>query len=338
MKKKVSQKISRAPAQRIAAQKAKSTDAREARIASHNGWPVITKTKAETDFSDLLDANPGLQVLIPYPFDGIDDNDFHRHLGMLIDGLEMLPKRPDHAFDFFFRAVDELSQMMTGKTKITDAVESLGPRVCGSLATHDAWKSFINLFSGKLPTPTARFMAQRVLDAYGVKKDPIRPRAERLFGEQRYKDFHQRFRGRFAVEDSKGLAGGANNAGVFLKHLVSQRAARPVGSGDQSYPTLDLADPSNIFDEPKALSAMMSLAAFTSRNERFHGSSLSPFRSSKASLSTYAGYYFEMLFVYTLAVGLMIELFDGCGDVDAWMINMNENIVKLDKLFGKWIK
>lgn len=335
---KVSQKDSRASEQRAAVQRGESISARKARIASHNGWPVIIKTKAETQFSKLLDGNPGLQVLTPYPFIAVNDKNFHRHIGMLIDGLEMLPERPDHAFDFFFRAVDELSQQITGKNKITDAVESLGPRVCGNLGAAESWKLFVNIFSEKLPLPTARFMAQRVLSAYVDRTDPVRPRAERLFGQQRYADIHQKFVGRFSGGEIAKLAEGANNAGVFLKHLVSRRTVRDVAARDDSYPSLDLTESKNIFDEPKALWAMMSLAAFTSRNERFHGSSLSPFRSSKASLSTYASYYFEMLFVYTLAVGLMIELFTGCGDVDAWMTNMNANISKLDKMFGKLTK
>lgn len=335
---KVSQKDFRASEQRAAAQRDKSIIARGARIASHNNWPVITRTKAEADFIKLLDQKPKFQVLTPYQFSAVDDKDFHRHIGMLIDGLEMLPMRPDHAFDFFFRAVDELSQQMTGKTKITDAVEALGPRVCGNLATKESWKSFINVFSKKLPLPTAKFMAQRVLSAYEDRTDPVRPRAERLLGKQRYGDFHQKFVGCHAGGGTKELAKGANNAGRFLKHLVSQRSVMNVANVETAYPSLDLTDPRNIFDEPKALWAMMSLAAFTSRNERFHGSSLSPFRSSKASLSTYASYYFEMLFLYTLAVGLMIELFDDCGDINTWKVNMHANIAKLDELFGSLIK
>lgn len=337
-KTKVSQKDSRGPTQRAADSRSKSIAARRARIASHNDWPSITATDAELKFKKLLDDNPEVRVLKPYGFKNIDDNDFHRHLGMLIDGLEMLPMRPDHAFDFFFRAADELSQLITKKTKITDAVEALGPHVCGSLASKETWRYFTNLFSENLPITTAKFMAQRILSAYGAPKDPVRPRAERLFSQNRYREIHQKFFGSRIEEGEEGLAKGANDAGIFLKHLVGKRTTIISARSDDSFPLLDLKNPKNIFDEPRALSTLMSLAAFTSRNERFHGSSLSPFRSSKASLKTYASYYFEMLFLYTLVVGLMIELFDDCGDVNSWKDDMDENIQRLQVIFGNSIK
>lgn len=192
-----SQKITRAHTQTAEAALEKSKQARAARIKSHNIWPRISKSQAELDFAKLIiDLAPSI-FLTPYPFVDTNDSktaDFHRHLGMLVDALEMLPERPDHAFDIAFRVLDELSQTITSKGNITDALGNLGAFVCNNLSSMESWKIVINTLCVNMPPVSGRYMAQRLLEAIPLEKDSLKNRAESILGSDFCVDFYKKYR------------------------------------------------------------------------------------------------------------------------------------------------
>lgn len=344
MKQQIDQKKERAPLQAANSAALKAKEARDTRIKSHNAWPLITVSHAEREFSELIDRlSPGL-FLSPYQFtDGNVSSDFHRHLGMLIDSLEMLPSRPDHAFDICFRIVDELSQQLTGKGTITDALSNLGSFVCNSRASKNVWGEVINQLCRAMPPVSGRYLAQRLLDAIPLAKDPLKSRATEILGIDLCTQLHKKYRENLVslpstVELEKETATANNRAGELLCHLFSLRTAREPTTEHSIYPKLDLSVSSNLLNEAKAMSCLISLLAYTARNERVHGSSLSPFRSSKASLTTYASYYFQFHLIYAVAVGLMIESFPGCGSPSDWKDNVTENLRKYAQTFGRYAR
>ncbi len=321
----------------------KAKEAREARLKAHNNWPRVQYSQAERDFDRMLDTLTPSIVVTPYPFlDGNADEGFHRHLGMLIDALEMLPTRPDHAFDVCFRSVDELAQQLTTKGTITDALNGLGSHVCNSLSSAQSWQVVIDQLSTTMPEVAGRYLAQRLLDALSVPTGSLRGRAISVLGQSVCDDLLAKYRRDLkltgvAEDDEKAVATANNRAGELLQLLVSLREPRSSAPASATnYPKLDLSKQQNLFDEAKALSVMLSLLAYNARNERVHGSSLSPFRSSKASLTTYASYYFQFHLIYAIAVGLMIECFAGCGTSSDWEENVRDNMKKYRSVFEKY--
>ncbi|KAF1007585.1 MAG: hypothetical protein GAK28_01540 [Luteibacter sp.] len=340
------QKLKRGPKQKASVEAEKATEAREIRLKAHNNWPRAQESQAERDFAQLLDKLAPSIVMTPYPFlNGNTEANFHRHLGMLIDALDMLPRRPDHAFDLCFRSLDELAQELTKKGTITDALNRLGSHVCHSLSSAQSWKNSIDKLSVNMPKVSGRYLAQRLLDVLDTQNDPLKNRAVTVLGGPFCNDFFKKYRtdlpsSRSPEEAEKILATANNRAGEFLSLLMSSRAPLNIPPGQETkyaaYERLDLSNPDNVFDQAKALSVMLSLLAYNARNERVHGSSLSPFRSSKASLTTYASYYFQFHLIYAIAVGLMIESFPGCGDSIRWNANVDENMGKYHSVFGPY--
>lgn len=331
----------KAQQQSLAEAQKKAQEARDIRIRSHNVWPVRTRSQAENDFSNLVEELTPTLFLVPFKFaNGNVTPDFHRHLGMLIDSMEMLPSRPDHAFDICFRVVDELSQNLTSCGTITDALSGLGTFVCHNLGSSATWKDVIQEISKNLPPVTGRYLAQRLLESFPLAKDPLKSRALGILGQKRYEQFFQKYRTDLPtstnpIETEHHVSTANNRAGEFLKLLISLRAPYP-NATHSAYSELDLSKPSLLFNHSDALNCMLSLLAYTARNERVHGSSLSPFRSSKASLTTYASYYFQFHLLYAISVGLMVESFPGCGASESWLENVKENFSKYALLFKRF--
>lgn len=330
-----------AQVQSLAAAQQKAREARDLRIKSHNVWPVHTPSQAEREFTKLVDELTPSLFLSPFQFSNEnEDPDFHRHLGMLIDSMEMLPSRPDHAFDVCFRVVDELAQKLTARGTITDALSGLGTFVCNNLSSSAVWKSAIDEIAQHLPPVAGRYLAQRLLESFPLPKDPLKSRAENILGKKRYEHFFQKYRtdqptSTDSSEAERLIATANNKAGEFLKLLVSLRTPYSK-SAHTTYSELDLSKPVALLNASEALNCMLSLLAYTARNERVHGSSLSPFRSSKASLTTYASYYFQFHLLYAVSVGLIIECFPGCGAIEDWRENVKANFTKYSQLFKRF--
>jgi hypothetical protein len=74
---------------------------------------------------------------------------------------------------------------------------------------------------------------------------------------------------------------------------------------------------------------------YTYRNERFHGSTFSPFKSSKAKLSTYGHAHYMFLWSYFLVN--LTKLFINHLGITATEIeqNMEINISSFEKLYGR---
>ena len=86
---------------------------------------------------------------------------------------------------------------------------------------------------------------------------------------------------------------------------------------------------------------LISLFLYTTRNERFHGSSFSPFFSSAASLRTYTHPYFAFLASYYLLLSLWLEkrpLVMGV-DLDGLIESLDDNLKMAFEIFGRhWNK
>ena len=72
---------------------------KELRISYNNNWPERSDFPIEAEFKAILkdhNDSPGLHVA---RLKSSDDTNFHIYLGFLLDALDMLPMRPDLAFE-----------------------------------------------------------------------------------------------------------------------------------------------------------------------------------------------------------------------------------------------
>lgn len=105
--------------------------------------------------------------------------------------------------------------------------------------------------------------------------------------------------------------------------------------------TLTLGDVSGFrLEATSRARILISLFLYTTRNERFHGSSFSPFISSAASLRTYTHPYFAFLASYYLLLSLWMERRPEVMSVDpdGLVGSLDDNLRMASEIFGRhWV-
>jgi hypothetical protein len=138
----------------------------------------------------------------------------------------------------------------------------------------------------------------------GTKNSQFAGRINDWIGQKRYAEFIKKF----SVDDNSNIVvlpdgNRLESACSFLRLYLSGIPGTKKRPG--ALETLDMTDTKNIPTLAKRLEFILSIWLFTMRNERAHGTALSPFRTSKASIERYESYYYSMLAAYILSLGAL---------------------------------
>lgn len=305
----------------------------EQRIELHNGWPKKVEFASELEFQKLLSKNGGLapfktaklaEVATP------TSAEYHRFVGSIIDGLDALPQRPDYLFDHCFRVIDAGAKLLTAKSKTTQAIqEAYLPIFSTNPAT---WTDIVRQLCDAMPKSSSDYIAKRLLDASvlrGTDPHAISTRAKKCLPVQ-FAEMTQRY-AYTGTTNGKSV----NDCGAYLRRLLKTNApATSKSASASSYPNLDLTVQGNLLSDGFKLRLLMSLFLFTMRNERQHGSSVSPFRTSMSSLARYASYYYAMICAYTVCLGVISAREPTAISAQDILINVNNNLNMFRSFFG----
>ncbi|MCM2564911.1 MULTISPECIES: hypothetical protein [Janthinobacterium] len=292
----------------------------KARVDKHNCWPTAMLFKAEQEFADLLVMKHHPQVFEPVHLQFSSDANFQVLVGHLIDGIECLPTRPDYLFDHCFRVIDKGATPLFSKGGKA-IVQGLGGKL--TLANQKGWNDILKLLADAMPFGSYKYVAKRICYAHvqpGIQNEFIRGRAKDFFGEVRYDEFMDKFAVPPPVAPQtvgaklKGKPKLSNPPPVdakkidlcasFLKLYISGSfGGKP--KNPATHTALDMTRVQNQPKDKKRIEFFLSLLLFTSRNERAHGSMLSPFRTSKADVERYERFYFSALVAYIFALGVI---------------------------------
>ena len=292
-----------------------------ARIEAHNQWPKITQFQGEEKFARQLSLNGGVAPFQPIPISTNDDHEYQRCVGHFLDALDQIPNRPDYAFDHFYRVIDKGGSALFPDQGNKGIAQGLGKK----FLAHNRllWESVIDSLCISMPLRTLEFLAKRVLAAEPLAPEPnkaLHNRAQNAFGQR----FHSAFIRKYTCNElGFPIADAANasrtDAAKLLKLYMSGKAGTRTKTGVD--PALDLTAPTNVPDHARRFEVMLSLLLFTIRNERAHGITISPFRTSKSSIDRYESYYYTMLLAYVVSLGVLefrfscvtpSDLLDGC--------------------------
>jgi hypothetical protein len=279
-------------------------DFKKERVRAHNEWPEKILFKAESMFKSKLDAFAEDQLFTGVQLGQSEDRDFQLCVSHLIDGLEFLPFRPDYLLDHSIKVIELAGKSLAPNNGIKGVTQRLG----GALLALDraGWEAIVDELTRAMPVYLYELMARRILQTATMPQTgPIKGlkvRAEHALGKVFYDAFIEKYtldpHGKIiatAAEDSKKVA--ANLLKLYMSGVKGTRV-RP------STPSpLDLSIEKNIPSHERRMECLLSILLFTIRNERAHGSVISPFRSSKARIERYENYYFLMLIAYIFAVG-----------------------------------
>lgn len=305
------------------------------RIQSHNAWPKKVEFSAEAEFQKKIATAGGLAPFATAKLADAGTPEFHRFLGSLIDGLDALPQRPDYLFDHCFRIIDAGAKMLTAKTRTTYAISEVYLNIFST--DHARWATVVNMLAASMPKSSSDYIARRLLDAsIGKGSDPVAivTRARKCLGNQRFAEITQKY-----SYAAAGAAPGSavNECGSFLRLLLKTETpakSAPKPGGLLKYPTLDLSAQGNLLKPEEKLRLILSLFLFTMRNERQHGSAVSPFRTSKAKLERYASFYYAMIFAYSVALGIISALDSKSIGAATILQNADANLAEFKKFFG----
>ncbi|MCY1698859.1 hypothetical protein OVA10_12465 [Lelliottia sp. SL45] len=277
------------------------------RVSNHNNWPAVELFECERIFLDLMAKHNVQQIFATTTLIANDkDEPFNAAIGHILDCLGSLPNRPDAAFDSLYRVIDQnLKQYNhTQSSPMCDFVDSLFK------SNPHEWSNITNILAEHIPQQTADYIASRILDCHIENNPPhtdrIKKRAIRSLGKLRYKEFYKTY-----LIENPSIPGTyynleynkRRNAGRLMCLLLRQTTA--LTKVNTSSSILNLSIQSNLLSPEEKLKSLLELMISTYRHERFHGDVFSPFRSSKASLKTYAHAYYALIVSYIVILGIL---------------------------------
>lgn len=291
-------------------------DTKQLRIRYHNEWPERFFFPAEKKFESKMRAAGLAQGLVAVPLQLSNDHQFQFYLGYLIDALDMLPMRPDLAFEHIWKALDAEFFVVQAEIGNQNASRFDGfvDTVLNDSSAAGAFKEYIQL----TPHQTCEYAAKRVIQASAAtdrNSEILLNRAKQSLGEQ------------FIVALTSKYPAGANGKPSPADQRKAGRLLKLVFGGEE----VELKGVKFSFSQDSLTKFLVKVVLANSRNERFHGSVFPPFRSSSAKLSTYAHAYFLLHLSYSLL--LEVFLYRNYGVVAAGHvkdgIKHNANLFKL---------
>lgn len=266
---------------------------KEQRVNLNNNWPTKILFPAEQALIDKMNKAGINQIFIPAKLINCSDQYFHDLLSHYLEALDQLPLRPDIAFDCVWKALDaEFFKLQEEFGNKEGRFSQFYKHIKQSPYTCKVYSQLTAI----IPLQTCEYVAKRIFENnIAYKASPknnnfasFRKRVIDSFGQDLYDAFIVKYESLWVSNSADTLRG----AGVLLQKLLKgeKRTLK-----DQDF---------QLSDEAKAL-FLTAVTMPQFRNERFHGLSTPPFRSSTAKLKTYSHAYF----VFHVAYIHLLEIF-----------------------------
>lgn len=294
---------------------------RESRTKFNNAWPARFLFPTEESLVQRLAKNNVESVFLPVQIKHSDSHDFQTLLSHCIDSLDYLPLRPDFSFDQIWKALDAEFFRLKASPGTSSSQSRFSVFSAHILASSFTSNSHYTL-AAHIPLQTCEFFAKRILDSVAnpnEHSEAFTKRVENTLGVGLLSDIHIKYDNEWLVPDKR--AGTQRKLGGLLKLII---AGKQVALGTNNYQLSA--------DQVDRLMISTILPQF--RNERFHGSVRPPFRSSKATLKTYAHAYFLFIYAYSLMCEIFLYREFGVVQSADVLATTNENLNRFLQVFG----
>lgn len=273
------------------------------RIEHFNNWPKAQKFKGESDFSDILKSHRLEELFYPYQLPGTDSTEAHIMLSYLLDAVDSLPMRPDHAFDWTWRAFEySLKHIPSCKGNITKSLRAVSDKLSNYLGLNPDVEDALYGLVDKIPLRTCKYLLKKIVEegVYTFSSDAdvkgLSSFAKRLLfvhGKPpvynvEFQELLQYFAWHYRSVGGVELRRGAS----LLRRVIR---GETINANGKSYQ----------LDRKEILFLLLSGLGYAFRNGRAHAESIAPFRSSLAKLQTYAHCWFMFLLMYELTFTLL---------------------------------
>ena len=268
------------------------TVTRESRTKFNNSWPAKFLFPAEEALVQRLAKHNMSSIFLPSQLAHSEDHSFQTLLSHCIDALDYLPLRPDFSFDQIWKALDaEFFRLksMPGIPANQSRFSVFAAHIAASpLSSHSH-----HALASHVPLQTCEFFAKRILDSTtnpNQHSAQFIKRVEQTLGVSLLSEIHKKYDSKWLTPTSRSQT--QRNLGGLIRLIV---AGKVVSLGSTNFQ----------LSSEEIARLMISTIFPQFRNERFHGDVRPPFRSSSATLKTYAHSYFLLIYAYAL----MCEVF-----------------------------
>ncbi|MBN9358071.1 MAG: hypothetical protein J0I15_16595 [Herbaspirillum huttiense] len=269
------------------------TSIRASRTKFNNSWPAKFLFPAEEALSQRLATHNLVSIFLPAPLVHTDDHGFQTLLTHCIDALDNLPLRPDFSFDQIWKALDAEFFRLKSAPGIPSS-HSRFAVFANHIVNDPLCSGSYHLLAPHIPLQTCEFFAKRILDSTAdpnEHSEQFIKRVGQTLGAALLQDIHAKYDADWLTPTKR--ADTQRRLGSLIKLIISGAA---VALGGNSYQLSQ--------DQTAQLLISTILPQF--RNERFHGTVRPPFRSSSASLKTYAHSYFLLIYAYSLMCEVLL--------------------------------
>lgn len=286
-------------------------------------------------------SNNKLKLFAPLKYPYELDKDYHIYISYLIESLDVLPLKMDLAFDFSWKGLEfymgKAYELHKGQkcTNVSDLIKySKSNYWFDVISNNQDIKDSVESFLELMPSQSYEYLAKRMLDNYSItnpKANPLYTRLAMSNGnldiklDNLLKDLYTKYGNLTNGEDTRKV-------GRILYKLLNGQ-------------NINLEDSLNsiqintyCFDLKEKIDLVVNGLLYTYRNERFHGNTFSPFKSSKASLQTYS--HAQYLFFWTYFLVNITKLYLNNINISIQEVceNMTTNIESFKKLYGRHLK
>lgn len=264
------------------------------RLEFVNSWPSTSLFPAEIAFKKLLESSDEVQLFHPHRFLQTTDREAHITISYLIDALQSLPNRPDHAFDWIWRALENIVTS-SAPGNITDCLRSeAAPKIVGILHSDRKLRfAFFSLLE-QIPYQTCEYLFKQIARGAPYSVTPsYQPQLSKFAKRVLFKGGS----GAIISYQLQFFLSALANKYDFNNESQRRNGAALLRLGLQGR-TIKLDGADLMLPESDRVFFLLSGLGYSFRNDRAHANSIAPFQSSYASLKTYAHCWFMFLFVY----------------------------------------
>lgn len=268
------------------------------RLNHINSWPNVKNFPAEAAFDRRLIEMGELQLFFPHKLAKTASPAAHITISYLIDALGSLPRRPDHAFDWTWRAFENIiGSSASGNITNLLRIEATPHLAEYLLSNVDSQQVFCGLLE-HIPYQTCEYLFKQIYlgapySGLSTSAGSLSKFAKRLLffnGGGPIASYPLLYLLSFISTRYSYTHNERRRKGAALLRLALQGRKLDLEGVDLRLPVSD-----RVF-------LLTSGLAYSFRNDRAHANSIAPFQSSYATLKTYAHCWFMFLLTYQLLV------------------------------------
>ncbi|WP_346209117.1 hypothetical protein [Aeromonas salmonicida] len=256
------------------------------RIDFYNNWPTSKNFSAENEFKKHLESFSGV-IFQPIALNPTLSISGHISLSHVLDALESLPMRPDHAFDWTWKAFEH-SCKSAKQINTTELLRTYAtPTICSVINADTNAISGINYIASKMPLQTAEYLLKKIIESkpYSAPKKTLAKRLLLSNGNPKITSpALQALLEKLETYDYTNTVDRRNGASLIKKAMTGVNLQYPKGAFSLSQQEITFF--------------LLSGLLYSFRNDRAHANAISPFKSSTAKIKTYAHCWYCFLLTY----------------------------------------